>query len=114
MVMSDRGDRFASRSSTNNPIKSQKATRGFRVALTIYRFCLTGSGAAFPDQVFFGSRRITMGTDDHFIFSISAVIAGTTSNRSPTIPKSHLEKMGASGSLLMATTTRDEAMPAKC
>ena len=30
-------------------------------------------------------------------------MAGTTSARSPTIPRSAFEKMGASGSLLMAT-----------
>ena len=45
---------------------------------------------------------------------ISSVSAGTTVNRSPTTPKSAKEKIGASGSLLMATMYCEVCMPARC
>ena len=51
---------------------------------------------------------------DHFNFLTSAVIAGSTSNRSPAIPKSAFEKIGASSSLLMATIYLEVDMPARC
>ena len=37
-----------------------------------------------------------------------------TSKRSPTMPKSATLKMGASGSLLTATMTLEEDIPARC
>ncbi len=45
---------------------------------------------------------------------ISSVSCGATSNRSPTTPKSASSKIGASGSLLMATIVLDVCMPARC
>ena len=45
---------------------------------------------------------------------ISSVSAGTTVFRSPTRPKSASSKIGASGSLLMATMVFDVRMPARC
>ena len=48
-------------------------------------------------------------------YSFSAVIiAGTISNRSPTMPKSATSKIGASGSLLMATMVLAPFMPTRC
>jgi hypothetical protein len=46
--------------------------------------------------------------------TISSVSAGTTLNRSPTMPKSARSKIGASGSLLTAAMTLDVCMPARC
>ena len=49
------------------------------------------------------------------LYSFNALIsAGTTSNRSPTIPKSATSKIGASGSLLTATMTPEPFMPTRC
>src|SRR5579862_5026693 len=45
---------------------------------------------------------------------ISAVRAGSTVNRSPTMPKSARAKIGASASLLMATIVLAVCMPARC
>ena len=45
---------------------------------------------------------------------ICSVAAGTTVFRSPTIPKSASSKIGASGSLLMATIVFEVCMPARC
>jgi hypothetical protein len=48
-------------------------------------------------------------------YSFSAVIiAGTISNRSPTMPKSATSKIGASGSLLMATIVLAPFIPTRC
>jgi len=47
-------------------------------------------------------------------FFNSSVRAGTTLNRSPTIPKSDIEKIGASASLLIATMFFDVCIPALC
>src|SRR5262249_16224224 len=44
----------------------------------------------------------------------SSVSCGATVNRSPTTPKSASSKIGASGSLLMATMVLDVCMPARC
>ena len=44
----------------------------------------------------------------------AATSAGTTSNRSPTMPKSATSKIGASGSLLIATITCDPFIPTRC
>ena len=49
-----------------------------------------------------------------FAFFTSSVRAGTTSNRSPTIPRSATLKIGASASLLIATMCLDERIPARC
>ena len=45
---------------------------------------------------------------------ICSVAAGTTVFRSPTTPKSASSKIGASGSLLMATMVFEVCMPARC
>src|SRR3954452_12656351 len=45
---------------------------------------------------------------------ISSVSCGATWNRSPTTPKSAISKIGASGSLLIATIVLDVCMPARC
>ncbi len=45
---------------------------------------------------------------------ISVVSAGTTWNRSPTIPKSATRKIGALGSELIATITRELSIPTRC
>ena len=42
------------------------------------------------------------------------IIAGTISNRSPTMPKSATSKIGASGSLLMATIVLAPFIPTRC
>ena len=49
-----------------------------------------------------------------FIFFTASVTAGRIWKRSPTTPKSALEKTGASGSLLIATITLAVDMPARC
>ena len=41
------------------------------------------------------------------------MISGTTTKRSPTIPKSAISKIGASGSLLIATIVSADEHPAK-
>ena len=46
--------------------------------------------------------------------SISSIRAGRTVCRSPTTPKSAIWKIGAFGSLLIATMVRDPCMPARC
>src|SRR5690606_37936560 len=51
------------------------------------------------------------GSDGYLRFSISSVSWGTTWWRSPTTPKSASSKMGASGSLLMATMVLAVCMP---
>jgi len=43
----------------------------------------------------------------------SSMIAGTTSKISPTIPKSAISKIGASGSLFTATIMSEELIPAQ-
>src|SRR5262249_6513980 len=45
---------------------------------------------------------------------ISSVIAGTSWNRSPTTPRAALARMGASGSLLIATIRRAPFIPTAC
>src|SRR4051812_45025365 len=47
-------------------------------------------------------------------FLTSSVACGSTVNRSPTTPKSTSSKIGASGSLLIATIVLDVCMPARC
>ena len=49
-----------------------------------------------------------------FTFLISSASSGTAANRSATMPKSATSKMGASGSLLMATMHFAVRMPARC
>ena len=44
----------------------------------------------------------------------AAIKAGTISKRSPTMPKSATSKIGASGSLLIATMVRAPFMPTRC
>ena len=46
--------------------------------------------------------------------SRAAISAGTTSNRSPTMPKSATSKIGASASLLTATIVRAPFIPTRC
>src|SRR3954451_7567039 len=46
--------------------------------------------------------------------AISSVSCGATWNRAPTTPKSASSKIGASGSLLIATIVLDVCMPARC
>src|SRR5262249_34586508 len=50
----------------------------------------------------------------HFRFPISSSSWGMTWNRSPTMPKSVISKIGASGSLLMAMMVLEVCMPARC
>src|SRR3954454_13765617 len=50
----------------------------------------------------------------YFRAVMSSVAAGTTVFRSPMTPKSASSKIGASGSLLMATMVFDVCMPARC
>ena len=45
---------------------------------------------------------------------ISVMMSGTRSNRSPTMPKSAMSKMGASSSLLIATIVSAVCMPTRC
>ena len=47
-------------------------------------------------------------------FFAASVIAGTIWKRSPTMPYVATLKIGASGSLLIATMTFDEPIPARC
>ncbi len=49
-----------------------------------------------------------------FRASRAAITCGTTANTSPTMPKSATSKIGASGSLLIATMFFDVCMPARC
>ena len=51
--------------------------------------------------------------DGGYLFN-SATIAGTISNRSPVMPKSAISKIGASGSLLIATIVREPFIPTRC
>jgi hypothetical protein len=61
------------------------------------------AGRASPGRAFQPRRRV-----------ISSVSAGTTLNKSPTMPKSARSKIGASGSLLIAAMTLEVCMPARC
>src|SRR5690606_11687943 len=45
---------------------------------------------------------------------LSSIACGATLNRSPTTPQSAISKIGASGSLLTATMTREVCIPARC
>ena len=62
----------------------------------------------------FGFRDRGTGEGQAFIFFAASVRAGTTWNRSPQIPYVATLKIGASGSLLIATITFDEPIPARC
>jgi len=60
------------------------------------------------------SRPVYAGKAVQRVAFTASVSAGTTSKASPTTPKSATLKMGASGSLLIATMQRDDDIPARC
>ncbi len=77
-------------------------------------------GQGSPPGVRGSPRRGVRGVDaiysrEDFFWASSALMScGTTVNRSPTIPKSAISKMGASGFLSIATIVRAVCMPARC
>lgn len=74
---------------------------------------LPGSGTR-PGAAPRRERRPGVGARSYLRAVISSVAVGTTVLRSPMTPKSASSKIGASGSLLMATIVFDVCMPARC
>ncbi len=76
----------------------------------------TAGGHGSPPGTRGSPRRGVRGVDAiYFLCASSALMScGTTVNRSPTIPKSAMSKIGASGFLSIATIVRAVCMPARC